>query len=137
MMAHECPLHISTEGSLPRFIGLRGKDEGSILFEHTTYFTPDIKVDIINKYFNFLENSLDTLNYQVVLLGDFNFPGYDWNNGSPSPNCHFYTKLKEVATAYFTIRAYNYFFMYHRQRGRKPRRNRRWWMIAMHRNRTR
>jgi hypothetical protein len=35
--AHECPLHISTEGSLPRFIGLRGKEEGSILFEHTTY----------------------------------------------------------------------------------------------------
>jgi hypothetical protein len=23
--AHECPFHISTEGSLPRFIGLRGK----------------------------------------------------------------------------------------------------------------
>jgi hypothetical protein len=35
--AHECPLHISTKGSLPRFIGLRGKEEGSILFEHTTY----------------------------------------------------------------------------------------------------
>jgi hypothetical protein len=25
MTAHECPLHISTEGSLPRFIGLRGE----------------------------------------------------------------------------------------------------------------
>jgi hypothetical protein len=36
--AHECPLHIFTEGSLPRFIGLRRTDEGSILFEHTTYF---------------------------------------------------------------------------------------------------
>jgi hypothetical protein len=36
--AHECPLHISAEGSLLRFIGLRGKKEGSILFEHTSYF---------------------------------------------------------------------------------------------------
>jgi hypothetical protein len=35
--AHECPLHISTKGSLPHFIGLHGTDEGSILFEHTTY----------------------------------------------------------------------------------------------------
>jgi hypothetical protein len=58
------------------------------------YFAPDIKVDIINNYFNFLENSLDTLNYWVLLLGDFNVPGFDWNNGSPSPNSHFYTKLK-------------------------------------------
>jgi hypothetical protein len=35
--AHECLRHISTEGSLPRFIGLRRTDEGSIHFEHTTY----------------------------------------------------------------------------------------------------
>jgi hypothetical protein len=27
----------STEGSLPRFIGLHEKKEGSILFEHTSY----------------------------------------------------------------------------------------------------
>jgi hypothetical protein len=47
------------------------------------YFAPDT-----------LENSLDALNYRVLLLGDFNVPGFDWNNGSPSPNCHFYTKLK-------------------------------------------
>jgi hypothetical protein len=58
------------------------------------YFAPDIKVDIINNYFNFLENLLDTLNYWVLLLGDFNVPGFDWNNGSPSTNCHFFTKLK-------------------------------------------
>jgi hypothetical protein len=28
------------------------------------------------------------------LIGDFNVPGFDWNNGSPSTNGHFYTKLK-------------------------------------------
>jgi hypothetical protein len=57
-------------------------------------FAPDTKVDIINNFFNFLENSLDTLNYRVLFLGDFNVPCFDWNNDSPSPNCHFYTKLK-------------------------------------------
>jgi hypothetical protein len=35
--AHECPLYIATKGSLPRFIGLHGKKEGSILSEHTSY----------------------------------------------------------------------------------------------------
>jgi hypothetical protein len=58
------------------------------------YFAPDTKVGIINNYFSFSENSLDTLNYRVLLLGDFNAPGFDWNIGSPSQNCHFYTKLK-------------------------------------------
>jgi hypothetical protein len=42
-------------------------------------------------YFNFLENILDILNYCGILLEDFNIPGFDWNYGLPSPNCHFYT----------------------------------------------
>jgi hypothetical protein len=42
----------------------------------------------------FLENILDILNYRVLLLGDFNVPGFDPNSGLPSHNCHFYTKLK-------------------------------------------
>jgi hypothetical protein len=68
--------------------------DGRNLLIGNYYFSPDIKVDIINNYFNFLENLLDTLNYRVLLLGDFNVPGFDRNNASPSPNCHFYTKLK-------------------------------------------
>jgi hypothetical protein len=36
--AHECPLHFSTDVSLPRFISFRGKKVVSILFEHTSYF---------------------------------------------------------------------------------------------------
>jgi hypothetical protein len=45
------------------------------------YFAPDVKVDIIKNYFNCLENILDNLNYRVLLLGDFNVPGFDWNSG--------------------------------------------------------
>jgi hypothetical protein len=29
----------------------------------------------------------------VILLGDFNIPGFDWYNGLPSTNCHYYSKL--------------------------------------------
>ena len=68
--------------------------DGRNLIIGNHYFAPDIKVDIINNYFNFLENILDTLNSRVILLGDFNVPGFDWNKGLPSPHCHYYTKLK-------------------------------------------
>jgi hypothetical protein len=60
------------------------------------YFALDVKVDIIKNYLKFLENILNTLNCRVLLLGDFSVPGYDWNSGLPSPNCHFYTKFKGV-----------------------------------------
>jgi hypothetical protein len=54
----------------------------------------------------------DTLNYRVLLLGDFNVPGFDWNSGLPSPNCHFYTKLKgdviHSATCFLGLSQLNY-----------------------------
>jgi hypothetical protein len=28
--------------------------------------------------FRFLENNLDTYNFRVVMVGDFNAPGFDW-----------------------------------------------------------
>jgi hypothetical protein len=35
-----------------------------------------------------------------------------------------------AAAAFYLISAYNYYLTYHRQRVRKPRQNRTWWMIA-------
>lgn len=67
------------------------------------YFSPD--------WLNFLENLLDTFNC-VLLHGDFNVPGVDWNYGFPSPNCHFYTKLKEdlihSAICFLGLNQHNY-----------------------------
>jgi hypothetical protein len=75
------------------------------------YFGPDIMVDIINNCLNILENILETLNYRVF-LGDFNVSGFDWNCILPSPNCHFYTKLKREsihsATCFLGLSQHNY-----------------------------
>jgi hypothetical protein len=85
--------------------------DGRNLLSGNHYFTPDIKVDIITKYFNFSENSLDTLNYRVLLLGGLNLPDFDWNNGSPSPNCQFHTKISGdaiySATCYLGFNQHN------------------------------
>jgi hypothetical protein len=58
------------------------------------YFSPDLKPDIICEYFSHLEKKLDTTNYRVILLGDLNVPGFDWESGLPSENCQFYSKLR-------------------------------------------
>jgi hypothetical protein len=44
--------------------------------------------------FRFLEDSLDTHNFLVIMVGDFNAPGFDWKNGLSLPNSHYYSKLK-------------------------------------------
>lgn len=86
--------------------------DGRDLLIGNHYFAPDIKVDTINNYFKFLENTLDTLNYRVLLLGDFNVPGFDWDKGLPSPHCHFYTKLKgdviHSATCFLNLNQHNH-----------------------------
>lgn len=71
--------------------------DGRDLLISNHYFAPDIKVDVIDNYFKFLENKLDSLNCRVLLIGDFNVPGFDWDKGLPSPHCHYYTKLKGEA----------------------------------------
>jgi hypothetical protein len=58
------------------------------------YFSPDLKPDIICEFFSHLENKLDTTNYRVILLGDFNVPGFDWERGLPCEYCQFYSKLR-------------------------------------------
>ncbi|XP_023726940.1 uncharacterized protein LOC111875108, partial [Cryptotermes secundus] len=58
---HECPLHISTEGSVPRFIGLRGKKEGSILFEHTTRNSTSLPNLRFTSPYSYASSSADVL----------------------------------------------------------------------------
>jgi hypothetical protein len=41
-----------------------------------------------------LEITLNPQNFRVVLLGDFNVPGFDWANGFPQANSHYYTKIR-------------------------------------------
>jgi hypothetical protein len=41
-----------------------------------------------------LEIKLNPQNVRVVLLGDFNIPGFDWANGFPQANSHYYTKIR-------------------------------------------
>jgi hypothetical protein len=58
------------------------------------YFSPDTVPGVITDYFHFLENTLDTKHFRVILLGDFNAPGFNWGLGSPLPNYHYYSKIK-------------------------------------------
>jgi hypothetical protein len=58
------------------------------------YFPPDAKPENIANYFRFLENYLDTHNFRVIMVGDFNAPGFDWKSGLSLPNSHYYSKLK-------------------------------------------
>jgi hypothetical protein len=45
------------------------------------------------------------------LLGDFNVPGFDWANGFPQANSHYYTKIRgdvvHSATCYLGLSQYN------------------------------
>jgi hypothetical protein len=58
------------------------------------YFSPNTDVKVIENYFNSLEVKLNPQNFRVVLLGDFNVPGFDWANGFPQANSHYYTKIR-------------------------------------------
>jgi hypothetical protein len=59
-----------------------------------------------------LETKLDTQNFRVVLLGDFNVPGYDWVNGFPQANSHYYIKIRggiiQNATCYLGLKQRNF-----------------------------
>jgi hypothetical protein len=60
------------------------------------YFTPGTKLEVITDYFWLFENILDTNNFCVIILWDFNAPGFNWESGSPLPNCHYYSELKGI-----------------------------------------
>jgi hypothetical protein len=55
---------------------------------------PDTRAEVIVNYFRFLEDKLDTHNFRVVMVGDFNTTGFEWNHGLSVPDCHYYSKLK-------------------------------------------
>jgi hypothetical protein len=42
----------------------------------------------------FLEQDVNTQQYQVILTQDFNVPNYNWFNGTPLPDTHNYSKIK-------------------------------------------
>jgi hypothetical protein len=58
------------------------------------YFAPECDVKIIENYLNLLEQNLNTCQYRVIMLGDFNVPRYNWLNGTQLSNCHYYNKIK-------------------------------------------
>jgi hypothetical protein len=58
------------------------------------YFSPETRTEVISAYFHNLENILDINDDGVILLGDFNAPGFNWEIGAPLPKCHYYSKLK-------------------------------------------
>jgi hypothetical protein len=58
------------------------------------YFPPDTKPEVIIDYLRHPENTLDTNKTRIILLGDFNAPGFNWESGTPLSKCHYYSKLK-------------------------------------------
>jgi hypothetical protein len=58
------------------------------------YFPPDCKATTIDTYLQSLEQNLNTHQYQVIMLGDFNVPNYNWTNSGPLPNSYYFDKIK-------------------------------------------
>jgi hypothetical protein len=65
------------------------------------YFLPDTKLEANTDYFRHLEDTLDTNNTCIILLGDFNAPGFNWESRTPLPKYHYYSKLKGYAPHVF------------------------------------
>jgi hypothetical protein len=63
-----------------------------LIYNH--YFSPDTKPEVISHNFHHLENTLDTNNARVILLGDFNASGFNWESGTHLHKCHYYSNLK-------------------------------------------
>jgi hypothetical protein len=69
-------------------------DSINLLIGNHYYFSLDAKTEVLTNYFHFLEDKLDTINFRVVMMGDFNTPGFDWYRGLSVPDCHYYSKLR-------------------------------------------
>jgi hypothetical protein len=85
--------------------------DGFNLLVGNHYFPPDADAKVSENYFNSLETNLNPQSFRVVLLGDFNVPGYDWVNGFPQDNTHYYIKLRgdviHNSTCYLGLSQYN------------------------------
>jgi exonuclease III len=67
--------------------------DGINMYIGNHYVSPDTNPEVITNYFHHLENSLDTNNTSVILLGDFNAPGFNRESKTPLPKCHYYSML--------------------------------------------
>jgi hypothetical protein len=68
--------------------------DGISMLTGNHYFSPETEPEVITAYFHYLENILGTNNTHVILPGDFNAPGFNWETGASLPKCHYYSKLK-------------------------------------------
>jgi hypothetical protein len=87
-------------------------NDGFNLLVGNHYFSPKSDNNMTENYFSSLETKLDTHNFRVVLLGDFNVPGYNWVNGFPKANFQYYTKIRggiiQNATCYLGLQQCNF-----------------------------
>jgi hypothetical protein len=85
--------------------------DGFNLLVRNHYFSPNTDIKVIQNYFNSFEIKLNPHNFRVILLGDFNVPSFDWANGFPQANSHYYTKIRgdvvHSAACYLGISQYN------------------------------
>jgi hypothetical protein len=85
--------------------------DGFNLLTGNHYFLPNTDVKVTENYFNSLEIKLNPQNVRVVLLSDLNVPGFDWANGFPQANSHYYTKIRgdtvQSAACYLGLSQYN------------------------------
>jgi hypothetical protein len=58
---------------------------------------PDIKLQIIDRLFRFLDSKPNTHNFRIIIVGDFNIRGFDWKCGLLLQNFHHCSKLKGEA----------------------------------------
>jgi hypothetical protein len=74
------------------------------------YFLPHVNAHISRSYFHSFRKYVSTLNYHVILIGDFNVLGLAWNCSLPFCNSHHYIKEKDVshsATCFLYLNQHN------------------------------
>ena len=64
------------------------------------YFPPDALPSTIDNYFCILKSKLDSKNCCVVLLGDFNNPGFNWECGLPLSKSRCYIHIHVFSGSY-------------------------------------
>ena len=68
-------------------------------------------MDVVKNYFSFLEKALDVHKFRIILLGDFNVPGFDWGDGVFHEILHYnsFAKGSELfaSTCYLTLNQIN------------------------------
>lgn len=59
-----------------------------------SYFAPSVHPRVLETYLETLAEKIDFTRYRVLMVGDFNAPGYDWLDRSFDPKCNYYSKLR-------------------------------------------